>query len=216
MVCSEANANERSSGERSGAPLSSPAMGTAWLTTRRFATAYMEPVLMRLTGMEGGPSARSLGGVASTSSCVVSLIIQPCCQILVGDEPACRIDAGTHVSEMGRAVVVPAELVPAHELHAHRLADGLRHHRRRLRGIVVAAAAEGAGTLAILHPHLLDRQGQHRREHGARVVDILRGANHQCAVRPDVGERAVRGERCVRLIGAAVGRPRRMRRACEG
>src|SRR5262249_41062319 len=55
MVCSEANANDRSSGERSGAPLRYPTIGTAWLTTRRFATAYIEPVLMRLTGIEPAP-----------------------------------------------------------------------------------------------------------------------------------------------------------------
>ncbi len=80
MVCSEANANDRSSGERSGAPFRYPTIGTAWLTTRRFATAYIEPVLIRLTGIDIGPLARSFGGVSSTNSCVVSLIIQPCCQ----------------------------------------------------------------------------------------------------------------------------------------
>ena len=55
-------------------------MGTAWLTTRRLATAYMEPVLMRLTGIEPAPVVRSFGGVSNTSSCVVSLTSQPCCQ----------------------------------------------------------------------------------------------------------------------------------------
>ena len=55
-------------------------MGTAWLTTRRFATAYIEPVLMRLTGIEPAPVVRSADGVSSTSSCVVSLTIHPCCQ----------------------------------------------------------------------------------------------------------------------------------------
>ena len=80
MLCSDANAKARSSGERSGAPLSRPAIGTMWLTTRRSATWYIEPVLMRLTGIEPAPVVRSFGGVWSTSSCVVSLIIQPCCQ----------------------------------------------------------------------------------------------------------------------------------------
>ena len=37
MVCSDANANDRSSGERSGAPFSRPTIGTMWLTTRRSA-----------------------------------------------------------------------------------------------------------------------------------------------------------------------------------
>src|SRR5262245_28089568 len=80
IVCSDANANERSSGERSGAPLSNPTIGTAWLTTRRFATAYIEPVLIRLTGIDIGPRVSSLGGVSNVSSWVVSLTIQPCCQ----------------------------------------------------------------------------------------------------------------------------------------
>ena len=34
-----------------------------------------------------------------------------------------------HVGEMGRAVIVPAEFVPAHELDPHGPADRLRHHR---------------------------------------------------------------------------------------
>src|SRR5262249_31354429 len=80
IVCSEAKANDRSSGERSGAPLGEPTIGTGWLTTRRFATAYIEPVLMRLTGIEAAPVVRSFGGVSNASSCVVSLTIQPCCQ----------------------------------------------------------------------------------------------------------------------------------------
>ncbi len=80
IVCSEANAKDRSSGERSGAPFSNPTIGTAWLTTRRFATAYIEPVLIRLTGIDIGPPVRSFGGVNSANSCVVSLISQPCCQ----------------------------------------------------------------------------------------------------------------------------------------
>ena len=42
--------------------LSSPTIGTAWLTTRRFATVYIEPVLMRLTGIDIGPLVRSFGG----------------------------------------------------------------------------------------------------------------------------------------------------------
>ena len=67
-------------GERSGAPLSRPSIGTMWLTTRRSAIWYIEPVLMRLTGMEPAPVVRSFGAVCSASSCVVSLTIQPCCQ----------------------------------------------------------------------------------------------------------------------------------------
>src|SRR5262249_31685712 len=77
--CSDANEDDRSSGERSGAPLRYPVIGTAWLTTRRFATAYIDPVLIRLTMIEV-PVVRSFGGVRKASSCELSLPIQPCCQ----------------------------------------------------------------------------------------------------------------------------------------
>src|SRR5204863_5323236 len=103
-------------------------IGTAWLITRRFATAYIEPVLMRLTGIDMGPLACSFGGIKRANSWVVSLTIQPCCQpvILVGHELAGRIDARPHVGEMRGAIIVPTVLVPAHELNAHRFSDRLR------------------------------------------------------------------------------------------
>src|SRR5262249_57574282 len=74
--------------------------------------------------------------------------------VLVGDDPALGVDAGAHLGEMGRSVIVPAVLVGAHELHAHRTLDRLRQDRRRLCRILVAAVAEGAGALVVLYAHL--------------------------------------------------------------
>src|SRR5580704_249969 len=77
--------------------------------------------------------------------------------ILVGHDLTVMVDRGAHVGEMGWAVIVPAVLVPAHELHAHGSPDLLRHDRRRLGGILVAAVPEDPGTLVIPYPHVADR-----------------------------------------------------------
>ena len=114
---------------------------------------------------------------------------------------------------MRRAVVVPAVLVPAHVLHAHRPADRLRHDRGGLRGVLVAASPEGAGAFVVLHPHLLGRHAEHARQHVARVVDVLRRRLDQRAVGTDIGQRAVRPERQVTLVRTEIGRRAHMRRA---
>ena len=80
MVCSEAKANDMSSGDRKAAPRKSPAIGTAWLTTRRFGVVYIEPVLILLTGIEPAPDVRSFAPDSSASSYEFSVTIQPCCQ----------------------------------------------------------------------------------------------------------------------------------------
>ena len=58
--------------------------------------------------------------------------------IFIGDDIALLIDARTHFGEMGRAVVVPAMLIPAHVLHAHGLARRRRHDGGGLGGVLVA------------------------------------------------------------------------------
>ena len=93
--------------------------------------------------------------------------------VLIGDELAARINASTHLGKMCGAVIVPTELVPAHEMDAHRLAHGLRHNCCRLRSIFVAAASEGAGAFMVAYAHILHRQSQDLGEHRARVVDVL-------------------------------------------
>ena len=87
----------------------------------------------------------------------------PIFELAVPRDLAVVVDRGAHVGEMGWAVIVPAVLVPAHELHAHGSPDLLRHDRRRLGGILVAAVPERAGSLVILHSNLAHRQTEHAR-----------------------------------------------------
>ena len=135
--------------------------------------------------------------------------------VFIGHDLAVGIDGGAHVGEMGRAVVVPAVLVGAHELHAHRFADRLRHHGCGLGGVVVAASAIGARAFDVLHAHLVDRHAQHLRQHVAGVEDILGRADHQRPVSADVADGAVRAERCMRLVGAVIGCGRDVRGLLE-
>src|ERR1700731_1568898 len=109
---------------------------------------------MRLTGMDGGPlllgrraQRQFVGGLVDHPTMLPSLI-------LVGDEFPRSVGPCAHVGEVGRAVIVPAKLIPAHELYAYGFADRLRHHRRGLRGIVIAAATERARALIELDPGL--------------------------------------------------------------
>jgi hypothetical protein len=57
-------------------------------------------------------------------------------------------------------------------MHAHRLADGLRHHRRGLRGILVATAAERAGALDVPDADLFNWQAGTSASI-PRTVDVL-------------------------------------------
>src|SRR6516164_11507432 len=75
--------------------------------------------------------------------------------ILEADDVALGIDAGSHVGEMGRTVVVPAKLVPPHELHAHRPLHHLRHDGRRERAVIMAGAAEHARAFVVLDPYMI-------------------------------------------------------------
>src|SRR5580704_10726179 len=45
----------------------------------------------------------------------------------VGDYPSLGIDAGTHLCHLRWTVIVPAEFIPAPELHAHGPSYSLRH-----------------------------------------------------------------------------------------
>src|SRR5580693_3486757 len=152
MVCSEANDKAMSSGDRSGEPLRSPTIGTAWLTTRRLGMRYIEPVLIRFTIMES----------------VLAAVVR------IGDDLAIGVDGGAHFGQLRRAVIVPPQLIPAHELHADGAAHGLRYDRGGLRRILVAAVAEGAGSFVVLDPHALDGQPEQRRKHGAGRINVLR------------------------------------------
>jgi hypothetical protein len=80
-------------------------------------------------------------------------------------------------------VRLPGELVLARPLQAHRQARREPREQRRVeRDVVGAIVAVAAGTLRVLHDHLLLGHAQHQRDFLAQVVDPLR-------VRPDL-ERA--------------------------
>lgn len=125
--------------------------------------------------------------------------------IFVGDELAGGVDAGAHLGDVRRAKIVPAVLVPSHELHAHGPPHRLRQDGGSLPGVLVAAAAERARAFVILHAHFLDRQAENLGQHIARVVHVLGRRHHQRAIGADIGDGAIRPERQMTLIGRTIG-----------
>ena len=127
-----------------------------WLTTRRFGDC-VHRAGAHAVDRDRHRAAGALRRRRLQHEFVRRLVDRPAvlpAVVFVGHELAVGVDAGAHVGEVRRAVVVPAVLVGAHELHAHRLADRLRHDGRGLRRVLVAAAAEGARAFDILHAHL--------------------------------------------------------------
>src|SRR5262249_30494537 len=61
--------------------------------------------------------------------------------VFVCHELAVRVDAGPDVRRLGRAELVPAVLVPTHELHPYRLAYRLRTERRGDADVVIGVVA---------------------------------------------------------------------------
>lgn len=115
--------------------------------------------------------------------------------------------------ERGRSLRVPAVLVGARPLHAHRLGGQLGEERRVRRRVLVAVAPVAAGAVEILdadarHVHL-QRGGQL----AAQPVRCLRrGPDHGLAVL-HVGHRAGRAHRAVGVDREVVGRGDRLRGA---
>src|SRR3954468_24771600 len=93
--------------------------------------------------------------------------------VLVGDQVALVVNAGAKLSEVGRAVLVPAMLIPAHELHPDRPAGCLGEDRSGLLGIAVATSPESARSFVVLHPNLLGLHAQHVGQELASTVDVL-------------------------------------------
>ena len=104
---------------------------------------------------------------------------------------------------MSRAVVVPSVLVPSHELQADGPPGDLRHDRRRLRGIVLTAVAVDARAFLVPHLNLFGRQAEHAGQARASAVNILGRGDDQCGIGFHVGNRAVRAEGRVSVIGSA-------------
>ena len=128
--------------------------------------------------------------------------------------------------------VVPAVGVPAHPLHAHRLADRRRDHRRLLGRLLHLAAAVGARALVEDRPDLV-RRDVHRREEPSQHRADLRGRrapgtalpctdrlpgrvdDHGAVLHVHVGDRARRADRHVAVVLVLVGRRHRLRRRRE-
>ena len=130
-----------------------------------------------------------------------------------GDQLALGVDAALDVPERGRAVVVPAVLVPAHPLQA----DGLADHERADRGAFVVvdvggAAAERARALVVddadaaqvvgvRQAELLGRRVQRGRDlRPGDAVAVLHVPEDDRAVRGHVRDRDVRPDRRVHLV----------------
>ena len=133
------------------------------------------------------------------SSCDASRDIHSATSFPVG------IRRGANFADMRGTVIVPAVLVPAHELQADGFAGELRENRGGLRDIVVAAVAVGAGTFVILHANLLGWQTENGSNGIPRGVNILGGGDHERGIRFHVRERAIGAEGSVSLIGRMVG-----------
>src|SRR3954465_4137763 len=98
--------------------------------------------------------------------------------VLVREQVALVVNTGANLREVGRAVLVPAMLVPAHELHPDRPTGCLRQERGSLLGIAIAASPESAGSFVILNPNLLGLHAEHVGQELASTVDILGRRHH--------------------------------------
>ena len=134
-------------------------------------------------------------------------------RVVVGDDVPGRVDPGPDVGRLGRAELIPAVLVPAHELNPDRLADHLRHERRGDADVVVGAVAVGARAGEDLDANRGRRHAKCRRDRRPGLeVRALRGTEERRAVRRDLGDRAVRAERAVHLVRREVARRDGLRR----
>ena len=126
-------------------------------------------------------------------------------RVLQGGDRAVCIDAGPDVHELRHPVVVPAVVVLAAELDAHRSAGELRHDRRGGAGLEPAGtAAEAARSLDPADPHRLLRQPEDHRQLLLQLPGGLRAGVDDRAVRPHVRHRAPRADRRMAVVGDEV------------
>src|SRR6202034_2206013 len=98
--------------------------------------------------------------------------------VLIGDDSSGGVRSGPNFADVSGTVVVPAVLVPAHELQTHGLSGELRQNRGGLRDIVIATVAVGARAFIILHANFLRRQAEDSGDGVASGVNILGRGNH--------------------------------------
>src|SRR5258708_36506046 len=109
--------------------------------------------------------------------------------IFEGHDIARSVYTAEHVGEMGRAVIVPAEFVPAHELDPHGPANRLRHHCSSNRAIVMAGTTKHAGAFIVLDLHLIGGEPKRLSQHVAHAVRKLSRAYHESAPAPPLVHR---------------------------
>ena len=81
--------------------------------------------------------------------------------VLIGHDLSGGIGGGADLADMRGAIVVPAVLIPAHELQADGLAGSLRKNRGGQRHIVITAVAVGARTFVVLDAHFFGGNSEH-------------------------------------------------------
>ena len=113
------------------------------------------------------------------------------------------------VEQLGRPLRVPAVLVLAHPLDAHRPAHRPREERRVARRVLGAVLAVGARPVHVDQPDLLPREAEDPGERLPETVSRLGRGPDRGAVGPDVGHAAGRAEGAVGLDRPPVGRAER-------
>ena len=209
--CSEANVVGGAPGARSADVLKNVSnTGSDLAVTRRFGMSYCVPefatdALPRPGGSSGTPTclARRAGRHRHLGDAERGVVER--------HDPPARVHAAPQVGQHRRAVVVPAVLVPAHELQPHRRARELRHHRGRDAGVEPRrAVAERRRALPVLHAHAARRQAEDVREHACAA-----GRRPACSRarsrrrRRHVRDGAARADRHVALVAVRVARAHR-------
>ena len=123
-----------------------------------------------------------------------------------GRDVAGRVERGAQVDQRRRPFRIPAVLVGARPLHAHRLADGLGEQRRIGGGVLVAVAAVAARAVDIDAAHVLERHAEHLRELLAQIMRRLRRRPGRQLAVLELGDRAGRPDRAVGVDGEIIGR----------
>ena len=115
------------------------------------------------------------------------------------DHVAALADRRAEVEQLGRPLRIPAVLVLAHPLDAHRPAHRPRQERGVARRVLGAVLAVGAGAVEVDQPDLLLREAEDPGERLAEAVSRLGRRPDRGAVGADVRDAAGRAEGAVGL-----------------
>ena len=122
------------------------------------------------------------------------------------EQRAVGVDRRAQVDQRRRALRIPAVLLLAHPLHAHRPAGLDRQQRGVGGGVLMAVAAVAARALDVDAAHVLRLHRQHADELLAQQVRLLRGGPDGQPAVLHLGDGARRTHRAVGVDGEVVGR----------